>query len=1003
MKYSDFSAQQSALHQEYNFEARQQALYQQYGYEPPLSAQAQLQQEAMKYAQKSYQFTQKAVTTTVNTVARTTGALARLVTNPTDPASYTSFLATAAEGIGDTASLVGEAYTTYHGENVLTNTYRDAFNAVDSLAQNAAEGLNHASMELELSNDPISALLRQFDPVRMVKNSVMNTELAAQVHGKGRGYMMEAQVINALKQPVAIAGSMLVTAGVGAGATGVGSVPGAIVAAVGAALITLSNSTHVDVKTGERSVKMTDQAAIQSAISILTAVIGGAVAGPAADVGSGTFMAGMEAQLAMSTSMSLGKQMGMNAATSYLGGMVKYDAKGQSRGLHAVDSDEGKLAAMGAITAAGMAAWGGSDTKAGLMKGMQSPGMSPFAQGFSDHILGAVEGALVENVGHAALGRYDLLDAKRQTDLSAGLGLLGAAAMGGARAQMAARGKATLWARAREAQRNDNQNQAESILRGIGYRRKEDLDEAIGQINAQLNYEKKGIPGHELLRLYQAKKQALTGEKSTQDDYLKALALVAKEGGKQAKFSLQDLDRMLSTNKVDLSGSMDTAAFQSAYKEHSAYGAAIDAEVRQGIRDQYGNMIPVENNTAPMSAEAMWGKFFEQLDRNENKTRLTYSFGGTMNMIGDIAGDGWNNLFGSDRQVTVDLDSPTETVGAGGENPNANDHIYSEFGTDNSIVDTYSPAARKAKLAETQARGIKGTVFEFFEKRIQDIALQEFKNFWAPHDQDGLQEANDMWLKANKKPKYMSQEYLEAKMLQWYAGDNQVAFYKGRAMELGYNWNDEGINIVGLRDASTRANQRTHDDQFLVIQNNEAIGLFYGSTDPGKNYHSQSPSTGTAQVPNGNYSFWYDSRTGSKNNNILRPNKQILVNRDANRNGFIDGAERNRLYSSAKTIYFHSGGGSFGNVGNYSIGCQVIGGHVGYDIKNNQPLVSPYVNYNVGSSQGTYNDFLEMVKPGGNNINYMLMNQNEAPNRFRDYNRGLYDRSFAEGQNRGYW
>ena len=442
----------------------------------------------MQYAKRTQEFTQKVVTTGINVATRTTGALTRMLTNPMDPSSYTNMLGTMAQGIGDVAELYGEGTTAFAGENNATNLINDAFGSVSAAADGASEALAHYSMELELSNDPISALLRQFDPVRMARNSVVNTEIAAQVHGKGRGYMMEAQLINAVKQPLAIAGSMLVTAGVGAGSTGIGSVPGAIVAAIGAAVITLANSTHVDVKTGERSVKMTDQAAIQSAIAILTAVIGGM--GMESMTTGASVMSDLSAQLAVSSGMSLTKQIGLNAATSYAGGMVKYDAKGQSRGLHAIDSDEGKLAAVGAIAAAGLAAWGGSDTKAGLMKGMKTPGMSPFAQGFSDHILGAVEGALVENVGYAALGRYDLLDAKRQTDLSAGLGLLGGAAMSGAKMHLAAKGKDSLWERAREAQREGKNHEAVGILRAMGYRRDEELMNAFGRVEAQNDLEK---------------------------------------------------------------------------------------------------------------------------------------------------------------------------------------------------------------------------------------------------------------------------------------------------------------------------------------------------------------------------------------------------------------------------------------------------------------------------------------------------------------------------------
>lgn len=113
---------------------------------------------------------------------------------------------------------------------------------------------------------------------------VYNVEAANRFQNKKKGYMWEAQGIAMSKSAVTTAGAAAVGVGtgmvVGAGWTGAGAVAGGALAAVGASAVILGNSTNVDTRTGERSTKMTDQAAINSAITI-----GGAAA--SAGFGSG--------------------------------------------------------------------------------------------------------------------------------------------------------------------------------------------------------------------------------------------------------------------------------------------------------------------------------------------------------------------------------------------------------------------------------------------------------------------------------------------------------------------------------------------------------------------------------------------------------------------------------------------------------------------------------------------------------------------------------------------
>jgi hypothetical protein len=100
-------------------------------------------------------------------------------------------------------------------------------------------------------------------------NGQYNVEMAHRTQlGKSKGYMWEAQYI-AFAKPIANAVGALLIAG--------GGPPGI---AAGSALIIAANSTQVNTQTGERGMQLTQQAAINSGISIAAAYLGGQSGGP---------------------------------------------------------------------------------------------------------------------------------------------------------------------------------------------------------------------------------------------------------------------------------------------------------------------------------------------------------------------------------------------------------------------------------------------------------------------------------------------------------------------------------------------------------------------------------------------------------------------------------------------------------------------------------------------------------------------------------------------------
>ena len=235
---------------------------------------------------------------------------------------------------------------------------------------------------------PIATMINQFNPLSMIANAKYNVDYGHRVLGKGEGYMMEAQEMSLVKAPLIAGGSFLVGIGIaGAPLTGGLSL---LVSALGALIVAAGNSMQVNTTTGERIMKMTDQAAVGTALGI----IGGAAGG------------------------GFGGETGMmvNMATGVASAGFEYDAKGHIDG-YSLSGAHGDAFLTGALNSALAAA---------ITKGS---GAGMFGQVVGNSMIGTGLGVL-EEYGKQQMGYGNHFNAFSHTGLE-GLGGLAAAAITG--------------------------------------------------------------------------------------------------------------------------------------------------------------------------------------------------------------------------------------------------------------------------------------------------------------------------------------------------------------------------------------------------------------------------------------------------------------------------------------------------------------------------------------------------------------------------------------------
>ncbi|MCE9600581.1 MAG: hypothetical protein K8S54_21665, partial [Spirochaetia bacterium] len=279
--------------------------------------------------------------------------------------------------------------------------------------------------------------------------------------GKDEGYMWEAQILNAVKQPIVAIGTTMVIVGAEAAVAGGPMAPiGALVAALGAGVMMLGNSIQVNVTTGERITKATDQSLIATGISAVAAFLGGAeiVKGAAAVVSAG--------------------------ASSLAQSSVRYDDEGRSQGLSLASNHgdlRGERAALSATIAMATSATGQyaarnidgfgalSGAQQALFNDMISTGFQTVSQYGAQQVWGA-EHSTYAGMAHADLGRlgslgYSIFESAYKDSI--------------AREQYEQRQQAEAATMqyaldlAKQANNESQKQQAIQILQGLGYSRKE--------------------------------------------------------------------------------------------------------------------------------------------------------------------------------------------------------------------------------------------------------------------------------------------------------------------------------------------------------------------------------------------------------------------------------------------------------------------------------------------------------------------------------------------------
>ena len=305
--------------------------------------------------------------------------------------------------------------------------------------------------------------LNQYNVPLMMANSYKNVEIAAQVNGKSRGYMWEAQSLNMIKAPLAAAGG--VVTGIGAAMTVATGPLGLLVAAAGMAITGIANSIQVNPTTGERMMKMTDQAAMDTALVTATSFIGGA--------GAKMVELGRAAQGTVTTMNAIA---GATSAAVRAG--ANYGADGTLQGFNFA-GNQGASAAL---------AVGGSLLGSAVGAHLQDQKIGGFAAGLAQDGASTAFGVASEYGKYRAwgadqsgfMGMYNV-DGGRLGALG-GIGL--STKLNEARAEQDRQATERKIQQARDALRNGQKHEARDIIAGMGYSMNR-REEIFGTIDRQ--------------------------------------------------------------------------------------------------------------------------------------------------------------------------------------------------------------------------------------------------------------------------------------------------------------------------------------------------------------------------------------------------------------------------------------------------------------------------------------------------------------------------------------
>jgi hypothetical protein len=302
--------------------------------------------------------------------------------------------------------------------------------------------------------------------------------------------MWEAQAIDLLKTPITMAGGAFMTAGTMALISGVGAAMAPFMYLGGMAANALGNSISVDPRTGKRLTKWTDQAAVNTASSVITSTLGGVgMAAKAAGTASTAFT---NAVRAINIGTSAGQQ-GLVYNSS--GALTGADFSG-FRGVNAAVT--GGIGFLSGEISDGLTKSGGNPN------GMFSFDTSTFSGAFSSSLMsGAISSTMTtaaEYAKHKTWGaQHSNFSAMATPGLSNVGGLLGMGFSAGITSSQEAAVQAhlenakqsALELLAKNGNNEASKKAAQDILIGAGYsvgRREEELARLEGIIRDQQEY-----------------------------------------------------------------------------------------------------------------------------------------------------------------------------------------------------------------------------------------------------------------------------------------------------------------------------------------------------------------------------------------------------------------------------------------------------------------------------------------------------------------------------------
>lgn len=149
---------------------------------------------------------------------------------------------------------------------------------------------------------------------------------------------------------------------------------------------------------------------------------------------------------------------------------------------------------------------------------------------------------------------------------------------------------------------------------------------------------------------------------------------------------------------------------------------------------------------------------------------------------------------------------------------------------------------------------------------------------------------------------------------------------EGAVKKKGYQWFEDKLNIVGVRNSDTgKVVTNVFDDKITVSKKENGVWKFYewdNTTDPGtkgvKEYHN---AAGVARLVPGQYIDSHIIRLHQGKYEALGQNKPVKVYRDANKDMTYD---ETKIQEGVFGINIHKAGVDSTYVENWSEGCQVF-------------------------------------------------------------------------------